>query len=41
MSIQSNLMKPGVVALAKSLRIETANKTKNQLCGEIAKQIIK
>jgi hypothetical protein len=37
----NNLNKPGVVALAKSLKIPTSNLTKIQLCGEITKQIIK
>lgn len=38
--LQSNLNKPGVVALAKSLRIPTSNKTKIELCGEIADILI-
>ena len=38
--LQSNLNKPGVVALAKSLNIKTANKTKLELCGEIADILI-
>jgi ankyrin repeat protein len=40
MNLQSNLMKPRVIALAKSLSITTINKTKNQLCGEIANKLI-
>jgi ankyrin repeat protein len=38
--LQSNLTKPGVVALAKSLKIQTTRQTKNQLCSEIAKRLI-
>ena len=34
--LKSNLNKPGVVALAKSLNIKTSNKTKIQLCDEIS-----
>lgn len=34
--LQSNLTKPGVIALARSLRIKTSNQTKIQLCAEIA-----
>jgi hypothetical protein len=38
--LQSNITKPGVVALAKSLKIQTTRQTKNQLCSEIAKRLI-
>jgi ankyrin repeat protein len=40
MGLQSNLNKPGVVALAKSLKIPTSNLTKTQLCKEIAGKLI-
>lgn len=39
--LQSNLNKPGVIALAKSLRIPTSNKTKIELCQAVASQLIK
>jgi hypothetical protein len=39
-SIQTNLSKPGVIALARSLKIQTANKTKLQLCTEISNKLI-
>jgi hypothetical protein len=38
--LQSNLNKPGVIALAKSLKIKTTGQTKNQLCKEIAGKLI-
>jgi hypothetical protein len=38
--LQSNLNKPGVVALARSLQISTSNRTKTQLCEEIAGKLI-
>lgn len=37
--LQNNLNKPGVIALARSLNIKTTNKTKSQLCSEIAKRL--
>jgi hypothetical protein len=37
--LQTNLGKPGVIALAKSLRIPTSNQTKSQLCTAIAKRL--
>ena len=40
MGLQSNLTKPGVVALAKSLKIQTTRQTKLQLCREISKLLI-
>ena len=40
MGLQTNMNKPGVIALAKSLNIKTSNKTKTQLCNEIAKRLI-
>jgi ankyrin repeat protein len=40
MGLQNNLNKPGVIALARSLRIPTSNQTKAQLCQEIAKRLI-
>ena len=39
MDLQSNLTKPGVIALAKSLNIKTTGQTKSQLCNEIAKRL--
>jgi ankyrin repeat protein len=40
-NIQNNLNKPGVIALAKSLKIPTpSNQTKRQLCKEIATKLI-
>jgi hypothetical protein len=39
MGLQNNLNKPGVIALARSLRIPTSNQTKLQLCSEIAKRL--
>jgi ankyrin repeat protein len=39
--LQNNLNKPGVVALARSLRVPTSNKTKNELCRLIADILIK
>jgi hypothetical protein len=38
--LQSNLTKPGVVALAKSLAINTTRQTKTQLCNDIASKLI-
>jgi hypothetical protein len=38
--LQTNLNKPGVVALAKSLKINTLRQTKSQLCNEIANKLI-
>jgi ankyrin repeat protein len=41
LGLQSNLNKPGVIALAKSLNIKTTtNQTKRQLCNEISKLLI-
>jgi ankyrin repeat protein len=40
MGLQSNLMKPGVIALAKSLHITTSGQTKTQLCQAIASKLI-
>jgi ankyrin repeat protein len=37
--LQSNLNKPGVIALARSLRIPTSTLSKAQLCSEIAKKL--
>lgn len=39
-SLQSNLLKPAVIALARSLHIPTSNKTKYELCDEISKRLI-
>jgi len=38
--LQSNLTKPEVVALAKSLQLPTIRQTKNQLCQAIANKLI-
>lgn len=40
-NIRNKLSKPGVIALARSLKIETTNKTKTQLCNNIASQLIR
>jgi hypothetical protein len=40
MGLQTNLNKPGVIALAKSLNIKTSGQTKTQLCVTIAKRLI-
>jgi ankyrin repeat protein len=37
--LQSNLNKPGVIALAKSLKIKTVGQNKMQLCNEISKRL--
>ena len=39
MGLQTNLNKPGVIALAKSLKIKTTGQTKNQLCQTIAERL--
>jgi hypothetical protein len=39
-NIHNNLDKPGVIALAKSLHIQTNDQTKTQLCQAIAKRLI-
>jgi ankyrin repeat protein len=39
--LQNNLNKPGVIALARSLRIPTTGQTKIALCKEIATKLIK
>jgi ankyrin repeat protein len=38
-TLQSNLMKPGVIALAKSLYLPTSDLTKRELCQAIANKI--
>jgi ankyrin repeat protein len=38
--LQSNLNKPGVIALAKSLQIQTSGKSKITLCKEISDKLI-